>query len=64
MSIIGEDGEGLSRLNFAWEILRQIPAYRTAQNKTSEVTTQGCCDCCSGSRQWGLLKFCRAGAGL
>ena len=58
MNTIGEEFAELSRLNFAWEILRHIPAYIKDYKHNLSVKKQDFCECCSSSQQWGLLKFC------
>ena len=59
MNVIGEEFSELNRLNFAWEILRHIPEYIEGYKYNLSIKRQNCCECCSISQQWGLLKFCR-----
>ena len=47
----------LSRINFAWEILRRIPAYVSDYHQHLENKQHGCCDYCRDASKWGLLTF-------
>ncbi|WP_412973712.1 transcriptional regulator domain-containing protein [Paremcibacter congregatus] len=49
---------GMSRLNFAWEVLRRIPAYSSAYYAHLGCSEQDRGAFCRDAHKWGLLQFC------
>ncbi|WP_420875279.1 transcriptional regulator domain-containing protein [Paremcibacter congregatus] len=48
----------MSRLNFAWEVLRRIPAYSSAYYAHLGCSEQDRGAFCRDAHKWGLLQFC------